>query len=180
MDITEEQFNALLVWLDENPEAAGRKYEIIRTGLTRIFVSRGFSDAEDLADLTIDRVITLLPGIRDTYIGDPAHFFHSVARYIILEAGRRPEIATDVIPEVITRESENSDQYECLLQCLELLSEERRELILEYYLYKGREKIEHRQRMAKERGITVSALRSRAHHLRDILEAKVLQRIKNF
>lgn len=178
MPITQEPFDALLAWLDPDREIAGRKYELIHLGLTRIFISRGFSDAEDLADLTVSRVITLLPGIKDEYVGEPARYFHKVAHFIALEAWRRPEIATDVFPEKLSGESFTSDKYDHLLECLNLLTEEKRELIIEYYLYQGSEKIDHRQRMAKERGISVGALRSRAHHIRDALEGCVIQRLK--
>jgi DNA-directed RNA polymerase specialized sigma24 family protein len=176
--ITQEPFDALLAWLDPDREIAGRKYETIHAGLTRVFISRGFSDAEDLADLTVSRVITLLPEIKDTYVGEPARYFHKVAHFVALEAWRRPELATDVFPEKFSRENPTSDKYDYLLECLELLTEEKRELIIEYYLYQGNEKIEHHRRMAKERGISEGALRSRAHHIRDALERCVTQRIR--
>lgn len=180
MAITQELFDALLAWLAPDRDTAARKYEIIHSGLTRIFISRGFSDAEDLADLTISRVITLLPDIKDGYVGEPSRYFYGVARNIMHEAQRRPEIAYDVSPIDYAEESNTSDKYDYLLQCLELLPEDGRELILEYYLYNGRSKIEHHKRMAKERSITVGALRSRAHHIRDTLENCVQQRLMLF
>jgi hypothetical protein len=36
--LTKESFEALLAWLDANPEAAAIKYEQIRTRLIKIFV----------------------------------------------------------------------------------------------------------------------------------------------
>ena len=54
-----------------------------------MFVSKGFSDAEDLADETINRVAKKLPEIQDTYVGEPARYFHGVARYILREMMRR-------------------------------------------------------------------------------------------
>lgn len=180
MSVTQEAFNFLLTWLDPNREAAGRKYSIIHTGLVRIFVSRGFSDAEDLADLTIKRVCDLLPGIRDSYVGERAPYFYKVAGYITLEARRRPEIATDLAPTEQLIENNTSDTYERLLKCLELLPGEKRELVLDYHLNKGRDKIEQHERMAKERGISVEALRSRAHHIRKTLKDCVQRPKKNF
>jgi hypothetical protein len=158
--VTQEPFNFLLTWLDPNYEVAGRKYALIHSGLVRIFVSRGFSDAEDLADLTIKRVSDLLPGIRDSYVGERAPYFYKVAGYIILEARRRPEIATDLA------------SVEQIL--------ENNELVLDYHLNKGRDKIEQHERMAKERGISVEALRSRAHHIRKTLKDCVQQRKKDY
>jgi DNA-directed RNA polymerase specialized sigma24 family protein len=145
----------------------------------RIFISQGFSDAEDLADMTIDRVIARLADIKDNYVGEPARYFHGVARNIILEARRRKEIATDKVPELFTQVSNTTDRYDCLLKCLELLSGEKRDLILDYYLHEGRDKIDHHRRMADELSITEGALRTRAHHIRGALEKCVLQCARN-
>jgi len=176
---TQDPFDALLDWLHPNREIAGRKYKNIHDGLVRIFVSRGFSDAEDLADQTIKRVTALLPEIKETYVGEREPFFYKVARYIMLEAWRRPEIATDVVRADPTQETSTSDTFDRLLECLDLLSEEQRDLILDYYLYTGRDKIEHHKRMALARGISVGALRSRVHHLKETLEKCVRQRLKD-
>lgn len=173
--ITLESFEALLEWLDTNREAAGRKYELIRGGLIRIFISRGFNDAEDLADLTINRVVDRLPDIRADYVGEPARYFHGVARNVTREAGRRKEVATERPPERTAPIAKTSDRHDCLIKCLQLLPDGKRELILDYYLYDGRDKIEHHRRMAEELGVTEGALRTRAFHIRAALEVCVLE-----
>jgi RNA polymerase sigma factor (sigma-70 family) len=169
-------FDDLLDWLGPDP---GRQYEIIRAGLIRIFISKGFSDAEDLADETIDRVAKKVPEIREGYEGEKARYFHGVARNIIHEARRRKEIGTDKLPERSTPLTHTSDKYDCLLGCLRLLPAQKRELILDYYLYEGKGKVECHRRMAEELGISVGALRTRAHHIRRDLEKCVLQCAKN-
>lgn len=179
LDITQEQFDALLAWLDPNRDVAGQKYEIIRSGLIRIFISQGFNDAEDLADLTIKRVTGKLPDIRENYVGEPSYYFHGVARNIVHEARRRKEVATDIIPERLSQIDNRSDKYECLLKCLKSLPREKRELILDYYLYKGRDKIDHHRVMAEELNLTDGALRTRAHHIRVGLEKCVSQCSEN-
>jgi len=138
--------------------------------LIRIFVSKGFSDAEDLADETINRVMKKLPEIRDTYVGEPARYFHGVARFIIREVMRRKEVAVEDVPVVSTKAEVHSDEYDCLLKCLRFLPADRRELILDYYVYDGRDKIELHQQMASNLGITKGALRGRAHQVRGNLE----------
>ena len=179
MAITKEPFDALLDWLDPDREVAGQRYEVIRAGLIRIFVSKGLSDAEHFADETLDRVTKRLPEIRADYIGDPVRYFHGVARNVILEARRRKEVATDVIPERISLATYTSDAYECLRDCLKLLPPDKQELILDYHLYKGHAKIEHHREMAVELSITEGALRTRAHHLRVSLEKCVRQCIND-
>lgn len=157
--------------MDEDPAAAGQKYQFIRESLIRIFVSKGFSDAEDMADEVMDRVASRLAEIRATYVGEPARYFYGVARYLILERRRRRETTTDELPVAPPETNDrHSDEYECLLKCLKFLAPDKRELIVEYYLYQGHDKIEHHKAMAHELGITDSALRGRAFQLRSRLE----------
>lgn len=141
-------------------------------------MSKGFSDAEDLADEAINRVIKRLPEIRETYVGEPARYFHGVARFVIREMIRRKEIAVEVVPVVAAEAEVHSDEYDCLLKCLRFLPADKRELILDYYIYDGRDKIEQHRRMAKELGITEGALRGRAHQLRGTLEKCIQQCIE--
>jgi len=173
--ITKDPFDALLDWLDPDREKAGARYEIIRSGLIRIFVSKGLSDAEHYTDETIDRVIKRLPELQGNYVGDPARYFHGVARNVILEYGRRREVSTDVLPQSETQESARSDTHECLSKCLQLLPRDKQEFILDYHLYQGHAKIQHHRQMADELRISEGALRTRAHHLRVSLEKCVLR-----
>ena len=175
MVITWEQFEALLTWLDNDRESAGLKYEVIRSGLLRVFVSKGLNDAEDLADETINRVIARLPDIRDNYCGEPARYFHGVARNIIRETVRRKEITVEVPTIAVFVDPIIGTELECLDACLRVLTPEKCDLILDYYLYEGHNKIEHHKRMAANLGISHGALRGRAHHIRTGLEECVRQ-----
>lgn len=170
--ITKDEFDSLLSWLSNDREAAGTKYETIRGGLVRVFVSKGFNDAEDLADETINRVITRLADIRDTYAGEPTRYFHGVARNVLREQIRRKEFATDA-PVIWIDPQPTSEELECLERCLQMLPEPKRDLILDYYLYEGHEKIEQHKQMAAELAITEGALRVRVHHIRVRLEGCV-------
>ena len=175
MTITREPFEALLEWLDPDREKAGSRYETIRAGLIRIFVSKGLSDAEHYTDETIDRVIKRLPELQESYVADPARYFHGVARNVLLEYGRRKEVSTDVLPQRPTAESVRSDTHECLSKCLKLLPRDKHEFILDYHLYQGQAKILHHREMAHELRISEGALRTRAHHLRVNLEKCVVR-----
>ena len=176
MTITRDSFDALLEWLDPDRDKAARQYEVIRAGLIRLFVSNGLADAEHYADETVDRVIKRLPEIRANYVNEPVRYFHGVARNVVREALRRREIATDVVPERSSpfRWGEN-DLAECLRKCWRALPVEKRELIYDYHVYDGHQKIESHREMAGERAISVGALRTRAHHVRVDLEHCVKQ-----
>ena len=170
-----ELFDALLAWLDPDPEKAGQRYEAIRTGLIRIFVARGVSDAEQCTDEAIDRVMRRLPEIQASDVGDPARYFHGVARNIVMEAGRRKEVPMEVLPQGFAPEPPQSDTSECLTKCLQQLPRDKQEFILDYHLYQGHEKVVHHRQMAIELSISEGALRTRAHHLRVTLEKCVLR-----
>ncbi|HET9527238.1 MAG TPA: hypothetical protein VFO99_13785 [Pyrinomonadaceae bacterium] len=170
MSISQQSFDTLLSWLDTDRDTAGIKYEHIRTSLIRIFISNGFDDAEDLADITINRVTVKIPDLIRTYVGEPVAYFYAVARNVAHEARRRKEIATDTIPEKPEVISVSSDRYDCLVGCLKILPIDKRDLILDYYLYEGKDKIAHHRRMAQDLGVTDGALRTRAHHIRANLE----------
>jgi DNA-directed RNA polymerase specialized sigma24 family protein len=171
----QQSFDILLSWLDADRDAAGIKYENIRTSLIRIFISNGFDDAEDLADVVINRVTAKISDMIDTYVGEPTAFFFAVARNVAHEARRRKEIATDKIPETTVIDRATSDTYDCLVECLAGIVEDKRELILEYYLYEGKDKITHHRLMARNLGVTDGALRTRAHHIRTSLEKCVVK-----
>ncbi len=90
--LTQEAFDALLAWLDPDREAAALKYETVRLRLIKIFACRGCSEAEDLADETINRVTSKLPEIQASYTGEPARYFYGVANKIHLEYTRRKPV----------------------------------------------------------------------------------------
>src|SRR5215208_2402680 len=168
--ITQEQFDSLLAWLNADRQVAGTKYETIRSGLVRMFVSKGFNDAEDLADETINRVMVRLPDIRGTYRGEPAYYFHGVARNVIREHRRRKEIAADLREIRVDPKPERNDEHNCLGHCLQRLPMNKQDLILDYYMYEGHKKIEYRKSMARQLNVTAGAFRSRAYQLRLSLE----------
>jgi RNA polymerase sigma factor (sigma-70 family) len=171
----QDPFDDLLAWLNPDPDIAAQKYETIRAGLIRVFISKGFNDAEDMADEAFRRVTKRLPEFRDSYVGEPALYFYGFARNLIREGYRPKEIATDVTPVASIKVTNQSDEYECLLRCLQFLDPAKRELILDYHVYEGHDKVEQHRIMAQELGISEGALRGRVHHIRAKLEDCVLK-----
>jgi len=79
--LTQESFDKLLAWLDADREQAGQKYEEIRRELIRYFLIRGYySQSEELADETINRVAQNLDKVPEEYMSDPARYFLYIAR----------------------------------------------------------------------------------------------------
>jgi DNA-directed RNA polymerase specialized sigma24 family protein len=162
-------FDSLLAWLDADREQAGEKYEHIRRRLIKIFTCRGCSDAEELADETINRVTLKAPEVAKNYTGDPALYFYGVAQKVYLESLRKRPQA--IMPPPVAAESEELErEYECLERCMEQLPQINRQLVLEYYQDDKRAKIDHRREQAQRLGIAPNALRIRAHRIRVTLQ----------
>src|ERR1041385_5548403 len=175
MTVTKTEFDSLLAWLNPDRDLAGRKYQTIHSGLVRVFISKGFNNAEDLADETINRAIRRLPDIRERFVGEPAHYFHGIARNIIRENSHPREIVCNIVDIRVELKPDERDEHDCLGHCLEDLPAGKRDLILEYYLYEGHEKIEHHQNMAQQLNITLGAFRNRAHQIRMNLKSRMGQ-----
>jgi len=181
--LTQDAFDELLAWLDADRDRAGSKYETIRLRLIKIFTCRGCSEAEELADETINRVVARLSDIAVDYHGDPALYFYAVSQKIHLEylrkfKARKAEVpveaaADQLAPTIHCLTDDIERDYDCLERCLDKLSANNRELVLGYYQEEKQAKIDHHKRLAQEMGIAVNALRIRAHRIRRTLEACV-------
>jgi len=175
--ITEEAFDSLLAWLDENREFAAVKYEQIRNRLIRIFVGRGCSEAEALADETIDRVTTVLPRVAPSYMGEPALYFYGVANNVHHEWLRRESKLGSCLSRAIEADSvieadknNREETLVCLEKCLAKLDQANRSLILGYYKGEKGAKIENRRKLAEERGIGTNALHIKVSRIRSTLK----------
>ncbi|HKR11570.1 MAG TPA: sigma-70 family RNA polymerase sigma factor [Pyrinomonadaceae bacterium] len=172
----EDNFDALLAWLDRDPEKAGRKYEEIRHSLILIFERRSGYDAEDLADEAISRVLRKLPELAKEFKGDPALYFFGVAKRLNHEVTRRQQARVDLedpdklsAPLVIDELDEQDAEYDCLEKCLAKLTPADRELILLYY-QQEKPNISFRRELALRYGLTLNALRVKVHRIRESLE----------
>jgi DNA-directed RNA polymerase specialized sigma24 family protein len=167
--LTQQELETLFAWLDPDLNCAAHKYEIIRRGLIQRFVNRGCMDAESLADETIDRVTKKVAEISIAYQGNPASYFHGVARNVFFEYCReRRNQAKNPPPEMEPTFSEV--YYDCLERCLAELSTEKRDLILRYYSEIKRAKIESRKKIRQELSVNPDALRVRTYRIRKTLD----------
>lgn len=166
--LTQESFDALLAWLDPQREQAGRKYEEIRLRLIKIFTCRGCCEPEDFADETINRVSKKLKEIESDYSGDPAPYFYGVANKVHLEYLRRRPVQP---PPPRLEDTEDIElEYECLERCIQKLTPNNRQLVLQYYQEEKRAKIDQRRQLAEQLGIALNALRIRAYRIRASLQ----------
>ena len=166
-ELTQPALEKVLRWLDKDLGKAGEKYEEIRAALIGIFIRRGCSNAEELADTTIDRVIRKLDVITGDYHGDPALYFYGVAQMVQLEYLRRQY--PPVEQQSPTPQDYTQQDYDCLEKCLAGLTTANRQLIEFYYQGDRESKMTNRKGMAKALGVSLNVLRVRAHRVRDHL-----------
>ena len=172
--LTQESFDNLLASLGDDRESAGERYLEIRSNLIRFFEWRGSPFPEDHADETINRIAKRISEREE--IRNPASYFLGVARMLLLEINReriRQEQALNELTS-LSNTSNQPDESEaaldCLQECLQNLSTENRELILEYYHGEKTAKIDSRKKLAERFGIPVNTLRMRALRIREDLQ----------
>lgn len=163
--IDEEDFERLLGFLASDRDAAVERFVTIWRGLVKMFASRRCYEAEDLADETMFRVARKTRTLKK-FEGDFALYIYRVGRFIYLEWLRRNRQPPEPPPPP---PPPDEDSLNCLDQCLARLSDDDREIAVEYYRYEGRERINNRKRQAEKLGLSPNALRIRAHKLRALL-----------
>ena len=178
--LTQEAFDKLLIALGGGDRESGsEKYLEIRSNLTRFFEWRGCSFPEDHADETINRIAKKVAEGEE--ILNPSGYAMGVARLLLLEILKSRQREQSALTEIgqasepIAESVDGEDRLECLRDCLQTLSADNRELILQYYQGEKSEKIQNRKRLIDRLGISVNTLRMRALRLRDRLQGCVEQ-----
>ncbi|HEY6118621.1 MAG TPA: hypothetical protein VIV66_01620 [Pyrinomonadaceae bacterium] len=175
--LTPEAFDNLLAAFDPNRGAAAQKYLEIRSHLVRFFEWRGCPFPDDHADETFNRVARKLADGEE--IQKPAGYVMGVARLLALEIIRSLLRQREALGEYQQSYSEVADvpeseaQIDCLQKCLQQLSPDNRELIIQYYQGDKREKIENRRKLGERLGLAINTLRMRAQRLRERLQVCV-------
>jgi DNA-directed RNA polymerase specialized sigma24 family protein len=167
-ELSQEDFDRLLAWLDNDRERAGEKYEEIRRKLIKMFACRGCHAPEELADETINRVTSKVKEIAADYQGEPANYFYRVAKVIHLEYVRTRHVSPPPPSVYHAEEEREADDrlYDCLERCLAALDPNSGSIFLDYHKYEKQAKVEHRKEMAAKLGISGVALRLRVCRIR--------------
>lgn len=176
-------FEKLLTVLDPDREIAGQRYIELCFKLRKVF-GRGYcreSDIEELIDTTIDRVAKRLGD--GEVVENVNTYCFGVARKVLLEyARKRPhEPLRPDQPDgpLIEDHDEEERRYKCLEKCLAELTQENRQLIVDYYDEGENEKNkDHRKRLAERFGKSSGALKVHATRLRETLRKCVAACLK--
>jgi DNA-directed RNA polymerase specialized sigma24 family protein len=170
-ELTQEALDGLLRALGTEPDAAGRRYELLRRKLIDLFRWHRCENPEELTDETLNRLA------RRVLQGEPIENIESyalgIARMLLKETARRREQRETALREIQgSRPGEDGagEMLEALERCLEALPQSSRALIARYY---GGERVV----LARELGLSLNALRARALRIRRRLYQCVTARI---
>lgn len=178
-------FEKLLQRLDPDPQQAESKFLELRTKLIDFVDWQGGVSVVDLADDTLTRVARRLEeGIQTD---DISKYALGVARFVLKEHWRsfergavslerlgpsqHPVIDPFFEQEKSAQTAREDVLLECLRECLGSLPEDERDLLVGYYQYDGRPRIDMRKRLAEEFGLSQNGLRLKAHRLRRKLQS---------
>jgi len=174
---TPEDLDRLLRWLDPDRDQAGKRYEKIRRRLIGIFSSRGCFDADDLADRSINVVLSKIEWLLPNYVGDPAVYFYGVAKKIYLEDRKKKPPPNVPAPDPTPPEVDQLSDF--LDHCLDELQPADRDLILRYHQFEKQEKILNRRKLADELQLSRNALRIKVCHLHSRLKQCIELRLRD-
>lgn len=184
---SENVFRELLRWLDEGQDSEGQRYLEVRRRLELYFDRKNCASPAELADETLNRVARKLEENGEITGVAPLQYCYIVAKFVFLETLRADKRAPHYRPalglnpsnlsassvtllDAAAAASQKEKIADCLEHCLQNLSSEDRNLIVEYYRGEQRSKIEHRAALAARLGLTANALSIRACRVRQRLE----------
>ena len=175
-EITGEDFKNLLGCFSSDTEEAARKYEEIRRGLIDFFYYRGATDAESLADETINRVAKKLPTANFDENFKTATYFYSFAAKIHLEDRREhskiavsiDEIESLADPKNTLNEPDKAGEI-CLEKCLAQHSPDENRILLQYYGFDADARTQARKSLAEENNINIGLLHTKISRLKKTL-----------
>jgi DNA-directed RNA polymerase specialized sigma24 family protein len=169
-EVTRERFEGFLDWLSPERDRAGEEYERLRFRLCIFFAQRQCGFADELADETINRVILKSS---EEQIENKLAYCYGVARNVYRESLRkeRPHLDIDEVTVAAKAPEEPSFSRECLDDCLEKLSPDSRNLLLDYFSEAKMAKIELHRRISESLKLTQTALRMKV--MRTKLKLKI-------
>jgi DNA-directed RNA polymerase specialized sigma24 family protein len=169
-ELTRETFARFLEWLSPESERAGEEYERLRFRLNTFFAQRHCRFPDELTDETISRLILKTS---EEVIENKLAYCYGVARNVYRESLRQERDHLNIDDLAIAAEApeEQSFSSDCLDQCLEKLSPENRNLLLDYFSEAKLAKIELHRRISESLQTTQTALRMRV--MRTKLKLKV-------
>ena len=184
---SEPALEKFLLFLDPQRERAAQKYVQLQRKLVFWLECQHCTNAQELADCTIDIVVAQLFKGLEIYAEDPLVYCKGVARNL-LQCQRGLDLRQVPLGDLslqsekqqaheafrIAMENDSQEQRaDCLRHCLQRLSPQDRRFLESYYHDDWAQQLRQRKRLAAQYEMTPIALRTHAHRLRAMLKACV-------
>lgn len=161
-DKNQQAFNELLCRIEPGEPFPAGQYKQLRHKLIKFFAWRHCEDPEALADETISRLVRNINMGEEIRAANPYSYIYAIAMNIFKEYLREKKKSQEVIkhwqpPGLSVAEN----VLDCRKFCLEGLSEDKVELLRQYYLDKNRVE------MARSKGNSLNALRLQIHRIKN-------------
>jgi DNA-directed RNA polymerase specialized sigma24 family protein len=148
-------FDLLLQALEPEALSPHESFQRFRSRLVRFFAWKHCEDPENLADETISRLVKNIQLGREISDDHPYRYVFAIASnvfYEYLRGKKKSGIETDI--DELAELPAPEETEDCWTLCLAQLSPDRREFLEKYYL----DSID-REQFAREKGLTINALR---------------------
>jgi DNA-directed RNA polymerase specialized sigma24 family protein len=174
-EVTRENFEIFLKWLNPNAEKAGDEYERLRFRLITFFSARKCLYADELADATLNRTVEKVSQLNAETIENKTSYVYSIAKYVYLESLRKEKTFLNIEDVPIASKSLEETDFsgECLDSCLKKLASDQRQFILEYFSESKAQKIALHKQTAAQLEISPTALRMKASRIKQKLSVCV-------
>ncbi len=179
-EVTRENFEIFLKWLNPKTEKAGNEYERLRFRLITFFTSRRCLYADELADVTLNRTIEKVNQLNAETIENKTSYVYAIAKYVYLESLKKEKTFLNIEDQPIAAKpiEETDFSGKCLDKCLGKLDIEQRKFILGYFSESKAEKIALHKKTAENLEINSTALRMRASRIKQKLSVCVKDCVK--
>ncbi|HMS41293.1 MAG TPA: hypothetical protein PKE69_13770 [Pyrinomonadaceae bacterium] len=179
-EVTPENFEIFLRWLNPQIEKAGDEYERLRFRLITFFTSRRCIYADELADVTLNRTIEKVTQLNAETIENKTSYVYAIAKYVYLESLRKEKSFLEIEDKHFTAKPFQEEDVSgiCLDKCLGNLEFDQRKFILEYFSESKAQKIALHKKTADNLEISPTALRMKASRIKQKLSVCVKDCIK--
>lgn len=176
-DLTKDQYDRLLEWLDSDRDIAGARLLQICASLSRLFLLKGALESDALIDETVNRVAKRIETLYPELPENPEAVFWGFARNVFREyvkelkkirtLSETESLRSDGDPEGSGQIESN---YGCLEDCLAELGHEDSEMMRDYFTYDPGTRSNVRQAIADRMSISLGNLQVRVFRTREILK----------
>lgn len=166
----------------DDPDEGGRRYVLLRQNLVAFFSRHKIADPDSAADETLDRAIAKIAA--GAVVPEVKPYCLGIARFVKQERLRKQEKEHGADEAFVgLPKHQPNDQlewiYRVLLPCFQQLTRDEQILLIEYcQVLNGRERAEHRRKLAEKRNTTLLGLRMKVTRIRTRLWECVKQRAR--